>query len=187
MLELIETKSTDSRLLELMKIHYSQPKGFVGRRICYAILYDNVYYGHILAGSSTLNLPGRHEFLKTDKSQLVNIVNNTFYHIRKVDNKYPIRNFSSYVVSEWRKQVEKDWLSKYGDAVLGFESLVELPRTGELYLKDDWTLVGQTKGYTCKRVAGQVQEKWNKENGGGGVRVWDYENLRPKLVFCKKV
>lgn len=64
---------------------------------------------------------------------------------------------------------------------MGFESLVELPRTGECYKRDGWTLVGQTIGYTCKRVAGKGTDNWS------GKRVWDTKNLRPKLVFCRKI
>lgn len=43
-----------------------------------------------------------------------------------------------------------------------------------------WDLVGQTKGYTCKRGAGKGTDDWS------GKRVWDTENLRPKLVFVKR-
>jgi len=64
---------------------------------------------------------------------------------------------------------------------MGFETLVELPRKGELYLKNKWVHVGTTKGFTCKRVAGTKEEKFT------GKRVWDYNNLRPKLILCKKV
>jgi len=46
-------------------------------------------------------------------------------------------------------------------------------------LRDGWEMVGQTKGFTCKRVAGIGTDSW------GGKRVWDTENLRPKLVFIK--
>ena len=45
MLNLQMIKRTDPRILENMSIHYSQPKGFVGRNICYAVLYDGIYYG----------------------------------------------------------------------------------------------------------------------------------------------
>jgi len=59
MLLLQIVKRTDARILENMKNHYSQPKGFVGRNICYAILWNNKYYGSIVGGSATLHLPNR--------------------------------------------------------------------------------------------------------------------------------
>jgi hypothetical protein len=176
------TKRTDDRLLSLMENHYSQPKGFVGRSICYAISYDDIYYGHIVGGSATRFLPGRNEFLGINLDSLNSVVNNIFYSIHKVDNNYPLRNFTSKVLSTFESTVVKDWYVKYEDVVIGFETLVEKPRTGELYKKAGWVVVGETIGYTCKRVAGEGSDSWS------GKRVWntDKESLRPKIVLCKK-
>ena len=173
------TKRTDPRLLERMAQHYSRPRGFVGRSICYAVEFDGEYYGHIIGGSATRFLPGRNDFLNIDLNSLNNIVNNIFFNIKRIGNKYPARNFTSRVVREFVNTIQSDWQDKYGDTVSGFESLVELPRTGELYKRAGWTCVGQTMGYTCKRVAGTGTDSWT------GKRIWDTENLKPKLVFCK--
>ena len=181
-LVLEQTKRTDERLLLRMKNHYSQPKGFVGRSICYAIYYDNVYYGHIIAGSSTRFLPGRNEYLGITIDNLNNVINNIFYNISKVNDTYPARNFTSLVVKEFVKKATIDWKKKYGDIVLGFETLIEKPRTGKLYKKAGWVKVGETKGYTCKRVAGKGTDSWS------GKRIWITEKnlLRPKNVLCLK-
>jgi len=181
MLCLTQTKRTDPRLLSRMATHYSQPKGFVGRNICYSIEYNGIYYGHIVFGSSTRFLPGRNDFLGIDLGSLNNVVNNIFYNVSSAD-KYPKRNFTSHVLVEAEKQVVIDWLDKYGDEVRGFETLVELPRTGELYKRAGYVPVGRTTGYTCKRVAGNGTDSWS------GKRVWntDPEQLRPKIVLCKR-
>jgi hypothetical protein len=179
MLKLEQIKRTDSRILNNMTNHYSNPKGFVGRNICYAILYNGIYYGAIVGGSATLHLPGRNQYFNIDKSKLNQIINNIFFHCEKVDNKYPIRNFTTKVIQKWRVQISKDWTTKYDDLVLGFETLVELPRTGECYKRDGWSEIGQTVGYTCKRTAGKGTDNW------GGKRVWDTKNLRPKRVFVR--
>ena len=181
MIILTQTKRTDSRLLQLMHKHYSQPKGFVGRNICYAITFNDIYYGHIIGGSCTLNLPGRDEFFKITKKNYNNIINNIFYHIEKVDKKYPLRNFTTKVLKTWRHTIAIDWKNKFNDYVLGFESLIEPPRTAELYKKDNWVYTGITKGFTCKRIAGKEKGVFKY-----GKRVWDYENLRPKLVYVRK-
>jgi hypothetical protein len=178
MLVLEKIKRTDSRILANMDVHYSKPKGFVGRNICYAIMFDGVYYGSTVGGSATLYLPGRHDFLGTHRNDLNRIVNNIFFH---VEGPYPFRNFVPKVIAAFRHQISFDWKSKYGDEVIGFETLVELPRTGDVYLRDKWTLVGQTKGFTCKRQAGKGTDDWS------GKRVWDTNKLRPKLVFCRKI
>ncbi len=174
-------KKTDNRILANMAIHYSNPKGFVGRSICYAILWDNIYFGSIVGGSATLHLPNRNEYFNIDNTKLNNIVNNIFFHVEKQNGKYPCRWFTVECLFKFRELIVKDWKTKYGDDIIGFESLVELPRTGECYKKDNWDLIGQTIGYTCKRMAGKGTDDWS------GKRVWDTKNLRPKLVFCKKV
>lgn len=183
MLELVRTKRTDSRILECMKEHYSQPKGFVGRNLCYAILFAGAYHGHIVGGSATLHLAGRNEFFAAERNAgtLNNFVNNIFYHAVKREGRYPARNFTERVLKEYRAVIERDWLSQYGDRVLGHETLVELPRSGVCYLRDGWTEVGMTKGFTCKRGAGEGSDGWS------GKRVWDTVNLRPKRVFCRRV
>jgi hypothetical protein len=185
MLTLAQIKRTDPRILGNMAIHYSQPKGFVGRNICYSVLFNGVYYGAIVGGSSTLHLAGRDEYFglnpENKKETLNSIINNIFFHIEKVNGEYPIRWFSAAVLKLFRETIKIDWKNKYGDEAIGYETLVELPRTGDCYKRDGWNLVGQIKGFTCKRIAGKGTDNWS------GKRVWDTENLRPKLVFCKKI
>lgn len=182
MLELRQTKRTDENLLLRMKDHYSKPKGFVGRNICYAVYYDSVYYGHIVAGSATRFLPNRNEFLGVELKDLNKIINNTFFNVSPVNGSYPIRNFTSAVVKLFVAQAQVDWKAKYGDDCAGFETLVEKPRTGELYLRAGWSVVGETKGYTCKRIAGTGTDNWT------GKRVWNTnpDELKPKVVLCYK-
>jgi hypothetical protein len=177
-MELIITKRTNPLLLSRMKNHYSSPRGFVGRNICYGIFHDGSYYGHIVGGSATRFLPNRNEFLGIDISNLNNIVNNIFFNISPVGSKYPTRNFTTKCVEEFVKKIKTDWLLKYGDRVLGFETLVEKPRTGELYRRAGWTLIGETHGYTCKRASGIGTDSYT------GRRVWNTSELRPKLVFA---
>lgn len=157
-----------------------------GRNICYAVLWNDTYYGSIVGGSATLHLPNRNEYFglrerERESLGLNNIINNIFYHIEKVNNKYPARNFAVKVLSKWRETITRDWQSKYNDKVIGFESLAEIPRTGECYKRDGWDLIGQTVGYTCKRISGKGTDNWT------GKRVWNTKELRPKLVFAKKV
>ena len=180
MLVLSLTKRTDERLLSRMQTHYSQPKGFVGRNLCFAIEYDGQYYGHIVAGSATRFLPGRNEFLNITKDNLNSVINNIFYNISPVNGEYPTRNFTTKVLKHFMKVSQIVWLEKYGDKCIGFETLVEKPRTGELYRRAGWKEVGETIGYTCKRVAGKGTDSWS------GKRVWNTakNSLRPKTVLC---
>jgi len=180
MLELRQTKRTDEQLLLRMENHYSRPRGFVGRNICYAIFYDSIYYGHIVAGSATRFLPNRNEFLGITIKDLNKVINNIFFNVSPTNGAYPVRNFTSSVVKVFVNQATADWEKKYGDICVGFETLIEKPRTGELYLRSGWTLVGETKGYTCKRIAGIGTDSWT------GKRVWNTnaDDMKPKLVMC---
>jgi len=180
MLELRQTKKTDKNLLSRMDGHYSKPKGFVGRNICYAVFYNSAYYGHTIAGSATRFLPGRNDFIGINIGNLNSIINNIFFNVSPINGKYPMRNFTSSVVRLFVDQSRRDWQSKYGDVCVGFETLVEKPRTGELYIRAGWTVVGETKGYTCKRTAGKGTDGWT------GKRIWNTnpDELRPKLVLC---
>lgn len=166
-----------------MKIHYSRPKGFVGRNICFSINYNQVYYGHIVFGSATRFLPGRNEYFNCSLQDINKIANNLFYNVSKVDGKYPLRNFTSYVLRHAKIRCVEEWKNKYNNDLIGFETLVELPRTGELYLRDGWDIVGETKGFTCKRISGKGTDGWS------GKRVWntDVDSLRPKIVLCSNI
>jgi hypothetical protein len=183
LLTLKTIKRTDKNIIKNMSVHYSKPKGFVGRNICYAIYFNDILYGHIVGGSSTMHLVGRDKFfnITTDKHTILrSIVNNIFYHVEPI-TKYPIRNFTTKILALFRKKIEIDWYLKYNDKVIGFESLIELPRTGETYKRDSWIEVGITHGYTCKRTGGVGTDSYT------GKRVWDVVNLRPKRVFCRFV
>ncbi len=184
MLRLYITPKNDILLRHRMFDHYSKPEGFVGRSICYSISYDNVYYGHIVGGSATRFLPGRNEYLGVKSiDDLKGVVNNLFYNISKVNDRYPCRNFTTKVLKYFMQRMIVDWPIKYGRYVIGFETLIEKPRTGELYKRAGWCLVGETHGYTCKRVAGKGTDSWS------GKRVWntDPDNLKPKIVLCYKI
>lgn len=179
-IRLMITPRTDPRLLERMNNHYSKPKGFVGRNICYAVYYDDIYYGHIVGGSTSKNLAGRDEYLGVSSTYLDRVIGNIFYNVSKVDGSYPIRNFTTEVVKYWMETVSRHWTIKYGNTVIGFDTLVELPRTGELYKRAGFVVVGQTKGYTIKREGGKGTDTWS------GRRVWNTTELRPKLVLARK-
>jgi hypothetical protein len=187
MLKLERIKRTDPRILADMAVHYSQPGGFVGRNICYAVLFDEIYYGSIVGGSATLHLVGRDEFFgwmdkQEKKAALRGIVNNIFFHLERKSGEYPTRNIVSKTLKAFRDTIPAHWEAKYGDPVKGFESLIELPRTGESYVRDGWQEVGITVGYTCKRGSGKGR---HRTDSWTGQRVWDTKNLRPKRVFVR--
>jgi hypothetical protein len=177
--EFIEVSSSDAGLREAMRSHYSKPRGFVGRRIIYEVRVDGTLYGYTSSNSATMNLPGRSRVFFAAQRYLNRIVNNGFFHVYRVDDQYPFRNFVDAVVEHWEKVSPLGWKDRYGDDVVGFETLVQIPRTGECYRRAGWRKVGLTKGHTCRRVAGKSTDSWS------GRRVWSRGPR--KWVFVKRI
>lgn len=173
---------SDHGLYYAMLGHYSGTYGFVGRQLIYRILFNEDIYGYIAGGSATKNLPGRLDFLGPHIG-LKNIVNNTFFHLERKDGKYPCRNFTAQIIKIWRHAVCSHWPEKYDDQVLAFETLVEVPRTGDIYKRDGWTQVGLTQGFVCKRIAESVVGK--STDSWSGKRVWTKDESRRKHVFVR--
>lgn len=92
-----------------MSIHYSHPKGFVGRQLIYKVFDNEEFVGVIVGGSATLHLPGRNEFFG-DKYYINGIINNNFFHL--IDN-HGDKNLGTKVLAKWRKQVVRDWEERY--------------------------------------------------------------------------
>ncbi len=65
--------------------------------------------------------------------------------------------------------------------MIGFECLVALPRTGQIYKQDRLKEIGLTHGFTCKRVAGKGTDNWT------GKRVWNTTELFPKRIFVRNI
>ncbi len=182
--------------------HYSEPGGFVGRFLGYAIWCERDYLGVIVAGSATMHLVGRNEFFGTTSADLNGIINNSLFHIEKpwdeppfhyvagsggihVEERrrpYPMRNITNQILAAWRSMAKKDWEATYHDVVIGFESLVQIPRTGEIYRRDGWDFVGETKGFSCRRIGGD-----NSTEKFDGKRVWTFDPSKRKLVFCRRI
>jgi hypothetical protein len=171
-----------------MAAHYTNPRQFVGRYLAYAIYCDGWYWGHIVAGNCFYGLPGRNAWFGIDKTSLNHIVNNRFFHIERDGlhgaTRYPLRNFAQAVLKAWREAVIRDWPAKYGgDSVLGFEALVEPPRTGDVYLRDGWTLLPKTtKGYKWERTTiNDGGDRWISK-----LRRVETDILRPKLILLRR-
>lgn len=158
-----------------MAAHYSQPKGFVGRQLFYRIEFQGMLYGCLAFGSAVKHLPARCFAYPLNEG-----LNNIFYHVEPITGKYPFRNFTIKALLEAEKRAAADYFEKYGDKVRWFESLVELPRTGEIYKRAGYSYYGITKGFTCKRDGIIGTDSWS------GARRWDTQNLRPKRVFIKE-
>ena len=63
----------------------------------------------------------------------------------------PHKNFGTQVLKLFRSTIKRDYSDIYGDELLGIVTFVEKPRTGSIYLADNWTIIGETQGIEVKR------------------------------------
>lgn len=177
-------KISDPRYQDIRDRHYIPNRGQIGQQLHY-LIYDNDELVGIIAGAgATFSVKSRNDFFGLDEDpqirgkQLNGIVNNTVFRIEKTRP-----NLATQVLARWRKQVAKDWEELYNVKVVGFETFVieerregMSDRTGNLYLADNWTRVGVTKGFSPTRIHGQ---------GLDGKR--ERQKSDPKIILCKRV
>ena len=180
---LVLCQRTDSRYAEFRNRHYISNKGCHGQQLHYLVYVDSIHLGIISGASATYAVKPRDQFFGiTDKVNLNSIVNNVVF---RLENAPP--NAASKVLSQWRKQIAKDWEYLYQVPVAGFETFViegnqdesgkvctDRTRTGSLYKADNWTCVGLTQGSTKVHNNGMNNKHVRKE-------------VTPKLIFCKSV
>jgi hypothetical protein len=155
-IELEQVKQTDSRAREYITNHYTHPRRFIGKNVTHLIKVDNSVCGVIVGGSTSFSLVGRKEFFG-ENCDIQSIINNRLFRLEN-----NTKNLATQVLKVWRKQVVKDWKSKYGDTPIGFETLVRPPLTGACYKADNWKLVGMTKGYTARTNWYRKTRQWIK-------------------------
>ena len=181
MLKLNRISSTDEFLLDSMVNHYGKPKGFVGRRIPFEIMYNNERYGHIVANSAFKHIRGRDEYLNVKSADCLNqIIYNGFFFIERINGEYPCRNFVTKVLLAFENIACREWEEEYGDKVMALETLVKPPRIGLCYMRAGWELIGATVGYECKRIKG-------KEKNYNMKKIWDRSKKVPKLIYIKTI
>ena len=159
--------------------HYISDRGIVGQQIQYLIFYGSEVVGVIGGASAVYTNESRDQFfgLSNEKdqktTQLNSIINNNIFRLE-----YPAPNLATMVLSEWRKQIAKDWEELYGVEVCGYETFIiesRLPggrtRNGAIYRADNWELTGITKGYEDTNVRGREHKSKVLKS--------------KKLVYCK--
>lgn len=189
MIELKLVKKTDRRYQDIRNRHYIPNRGQIGQQLHYLIYDDNDLAGIISGASAAYSVKPRDDFfgLSSDNMlrgvQLNGLVNNSVFRIEKTRP-----NLASQVLAMWRKQVAKDWEELYGARVAGFETFVieerrtdMTDRIGNLYLADNWTRVGVTKGFAPTRT------KLSEDRSVELSQPKEFIRTEPKIILCKKV
>ena len=172
---LVEVKRTNPIYQEMRSRHYVPNYGAVGQQIHYLIYVDRDVVGIISGGSAAYAVRSRDEYFGITKDNrrvaLNGIVDNTVFRLEK-----NLPNLGTQVLAVWRRQVAKDWESRYGVKVAGFETFIveESYRKGAMYKADNWDFVGRTEGST-------------KFHRHGVEKHFERRETESKLVFCKRV
>lgn len=151
------SSSNSSDLIE--RFHgYVPTTQYVGRQCNYSIWCEGHEIGFTGIGSAIMSMGGRDRFIGWNKQQrmhnLTKIANNWRYTLI---NNLP-KNTGSKVISMAINQARIDWKKKYGDELMLLETLVELPRTGTVYIASGWVPVGETLG---TQYAWKLREELN--------------------------
>lgn len=152
-INLIRVNKSNAYFTKTYIEHYPASKGIVGRQLNYIIYYGNIPCGIISATSPPLNYKKFNLYF--DKQDTVpnsefgkTFVNNSAFRIIKS----PIRNFATQVLKVFKKRVLIDYEKQYGLVLKGMITFVEKPRTGSIYLADNWELIGETEGIEVRRT-----------------------------------
>jgi hypothetical protein len=183
-----------------------EPRGHHGQQVHYLIWgkVDDVWknIGAISGGSGVFACGIRDKFFGLDKfpkpkrgessPYLSGIIDNTLYRLELNQ-----KNLASKVLSLWRKRVVKDWEFLYGIKPYGFETFVDEKRSsrdswgdqydskpgftlskGGLYVADNWTCVGNTRGSAKDHVGKGLT---------GGLRGEPFRRRKVpiKIAYCK--
>jgi Domain of unknown function (DUF4338) len=153
-------KITHTRYKAIRDRHYVSNGGACGMQVHFLVRYRGEIVGIVSAASSVYAVAARDKFFKIPKDKenkknaLVHIVNNSVFRLETPDFiRAEKPNLTPEVLALWRKIISFVWLDLYGAPVVGFETFVEEEtladgqvRSGKVYVADNWTCVGYTKG-----------------------------------------
>ena len=130
------------------------------RRIHWLVYGDAEPIGAIGINSCTMNLAPRDALLgvKSNRGRLRylnNLANN--YRFCLIRDKCP-PNTASQVLRLMREVAPVTWMRKYGNKLLGIETFVGNNLKGSCYLADNWRYLGDTKGWSMKRLPKKLMQ-----------------------------
>ena len=180
-IKLILCSRGDPQYQEFRDKHYVTNRGCHGQQLHYLVFIGEELKGIISGASAVYSVKARDDFFGITKenrrAQLNSIINNVVFRLEDAP-----KNAATQVLSQWRKQIARDWEFLYGVPVAGFETFViegseddqglvctDKERTGALYLADNWTALGLTAGST-------------KAHGKGGM-----ESTSTRRQVCRKL
>ncbi len=159
--------------------------------------------GAVGISSAVLAISARDNWIGWNKkerlSNLNHVANN--YRFALIRENITIEYVGTRVLKILRLLGALRWKDKYGDDLVLLETYVKPPWSGTVYLADNWTRVGMTKGFSIKKAPVKLWQRENtsrgelaRKNPAEAVRIYaskksgkhyNIEKSEPKHVFVK--
>ena len=153
-LELI-SRAEEPQFDQLMQQHHRRGAlRKIGNELRYAASYQGQWLALLSFSPAALQCAARDRWIgwhrqhQTDRLKL--IANNSRFLILP-NHHYP--NLATRVLAGCRRRIQGDWLERFSQPLLMLETFVDTDHhQGTIYLADNWTMVGTTRGY--RRIYG---------------------------------
>lgn len=192
---LIPTHKGDRTFATLFRQHYPGSLGIIGRSLNYFIVLNNEIIGIIGAASPpmSLELMDKHWGITKENryDKLLTVMNNNIFKIISHGKDKDDHNIGTKALKVFRKQVKIDYEKKFpGSTLKGLITFVQPPRTGSIYVADNWKYLGMTKGFRTTQREGilsarkfEFSEKEKKH-----IFVYDYltDEEKRKLKYERR-
>jgi hypothetical protein len=146
---------------EIARNHHSYVSSVktVGRCIKYLIWFEGRIVGTFWLGSGFKPTPKSilNYFNKSQKE--FDLIFNQVADNKRYAMSEHIENLGSQILKEVRTRAKQDWRERYGDDLIAIITTIGGDKKGSVYLADNWTLIGETKGLPSDRKS--VSMKWN--------------------------
>jgi hypothetical protein len=177
-IKLIRVPKGNKAFASLYLSHYPQSKGIVGRSFNYLILNEGFITGIIGACSPPITVSEVDRFFYINSENRIekinSILNNNIF--RLIDSAKPVANLGTRVLKRFRTQLQSDYYLRYKTKLKGLITFVEPPRTGTVYMADNWSYLGKTKGYNVtKRGKMTDYKKYSEISEGQQKLIFGYK------------
>ena len=185
----VDDKKDQGKWNELVrKHHYLKDATLCGPRICYAVSCRGRTVALCSFSIAAWHLRGRDEWIGWDERQRLSRLsfvaqNSRFLVLPDVSTP----NLASKALGLCLDRLEDDWMARYNQPLLVVETFVDKCYPGTSYRADNWTRLGETRGFSrggakFYRVNEAPKTLWVKELRPGAALTLSSLTLPPELA-----
>ena len=206
-LEMCDSPERNKVFKDVINNHHSYmtAKDTCNRRINW-LVYESTsgnLIGAVGINSAILAMGDRDRFIgwsgnKTLRLAGINKLANN-YRFCLIKENITEKNIGTQVLKRLRQVSPVIWEQRYGDKLVLLESLVKPPWVGSVYRADNWTMCGNTKGYSFSKAPLKLWQRETSARGelartdpkaaiekyAVGKEMYHIKESEPKLIFVK--